>query len=88
MTLPPDPTLFLAHCKAHKAQPQSQPYKELKMPTHYPPTSADRIFISFILPHQQITALRSQLPSCKSLFGKHNVPFLIYSMTLPSKRSV
>ena len=41
MTLPPDPTLFLAHCKAHKTPTQSQPCKELKMPTHSPPTPAD-----------------------------------------------
>lgn len=38
MTLPYDPTLFLAHCKAHKTLTQSQPCKELKMPTHRPPT--------------------------------------------------
>lgn len=33
MTLPPDPTLFLAHCKAHITPTQGQPCKELKMPT-------------------------------------------------------
>ena len=27
MTLPPDPTLFLAHCDAHKAQAQTQSRK-------------------------------------------------------------
>jgi len=47
MTLPPDPTLFLAHCKAHKTLTQSKPCKELKMPTHSPPTPADGILISF-----------------------------------------
>lgn len=49
MTLPSDPTLFLAHCKAHKTPTQSQPCKELKMPTHNPPTPADRILIDTIL---------------------------------------
>jgi len=49
MTLPSDPTLFLAHCKAHKTPTQSQPCKELKMPTHNPPTPADRILINTIL---------------------------------------
>ena len=41
MTLPHDPTLFLAHGKAHKTQTQSQPCQELKMPTHqaHPPPS-------------------------------------------------
>ena len=48
MTLPPDPTLFLAHCKAHKTQTQSQPCKELKMPTHSPSTPADEYLSSFI----------------------------------------
>jgi hypothetical protein len=46
MTLPPDPTLFLAHGKTHKTQTQSQPCQELKMPTHSPPTPADGILIS------------------------------------------
>ena len=46
MTLPPDPTLFLAHCKAHKTQTQSQTCKELKMPTHSPPTPADEYLLS------------------------------------------
>lgn|GEM_PF-1946877 len=41
MNLPPDPTLFLALCKAHKTPTQSQPCKELKMQTHSPPTRAD-----------------------------------------------
>ena len=38
MTLPPDPSLFLAHGKAHKTPTQSQPCQELKnayaQPTH------------------------------------------------------
>ncbi len=38
MTMPPDPTLFLAHCKAHKTPRHSQPCKEQKMPTHSPLT--------------------------------------------------
>ena len=45
MTLPLDPTLFLAHCKAHKTPTQSQPCKELKMPTphaHPPPSRQNR----------------------------------------------
>ena len=48
MTLPPDPTLFLAHCKAHKTHTQSQPCKELKMPTHSPPTPADEYLSTFV----------------------------------------
>ena len=53
MTLQPDPTLFLAHCKAHKALAQSQPCKELKVPTHNPPTPADGILIRSIFNTQQ-----------------------------------
>lgn len=48
MTLPPDPTQFLAHCKAHKARTQSQPCKELKMPTHYPPSPADEYLSALV----------------------------------------
>jgi len=48
MTLPPYPTLFLAHCKAHKTPTQSQPCKELKMPTHTLPTPADEYLSSFV----------------------------------------
>lgn len=48
MTLPPDPTLFLAHCKAHITPTQSQPCKELKMPTHNPPTPADEYLSSLV----------------------------------------
>ena len=48
MTLPPDLTLFLAHRKAHKTLTQSQPCKELKMPTHSRPTTADEYLSSFI----------------------------------------
>jgi len=48
MTLPPDPTLFLAHCKAHKTPTQSQPCKELKMPTLRPPTPADEYLSSSV----------------------------------------
>ena len=54
MTLPPDPTLFLAHCKAHKTPTQSQPCKELKMPTphaHPPPSGRDSYELQ--LKHQQ-----------------------------------
>ena len=46
-TLPCYPTLFLAHCKAHKTQTQTKPCKELKMPTHNPPTPADEYLSSF-----------------------------------------
>jgi len=52
MTLPPCPTQFLAHCKAHKTLTQSQPCKELKMPTHYPPTPADVILLGLTIKHQ------------------------------------
>jgi hypothetical protein len=48
MTLPPDPTQFLAHCKAHKAPAQSQPCKELKMLPHNPPTPADEYLSSLV----------------------------------------
>ena len=48
MTLPSDPTLFLAHCKAHKTQTQTTPCKELKMPTHNPPTPADEYLSSLV----------------------------------------
>lgn len=41
MTLPSYPTLFLAHCKAHKADTQKPTLQRLKMPTHSPPTPAD-----------------------------------------------
>ena len=52
MTLPPDPTPFLAHCKAHKSQTQNQPCKELKMPAHNPPTPADGILLGLTTKHQ------------------------------------
>ena len=48
MTLPSDPTLFLAHCKAHKTQTQTKPCKELKMPAHNPPTPADEHLSSLV----------------------------------------
>ena len=57
MTLPPDPTLFLAHCKAHK----SQPCKELKIPTHCPPTPADGILIGLTSILQPITTFSRHL---------------------------
>jgi hypothetical protein len=38
MTLPPDPTLFLAHCKAHETPTQNQTLQRAKnantQPTH------------------------------------------------------
>lgn len=37
MTLPPNPTLFLAHCQARMTLTQSQRCQELKMETHIPP---------------------------------------------------
>jgi hypothetical protein len=49
MTLPPDSTLFLAHGKAHKTLKQSQPCQELKMPTHRPPTPADKYLSALTL---------------------------------------
>ena len=52
MTLPPDPSLFLAHCKAHKTSTQSQPCKELKNPSHSPPTPADGTPLDFTPQHQ------------------------------------
>jgi hypothetical protein len=51
-TLPTLPHAILAHCKAHKTQNQSQPSKELKMPTHSP-TPADGMLLSYIKYHQQ-----------------------------------
>lgn len=48
MTSPLTPTQFLAHCKAHKALTQTKPCKELKMPTHSPPTPADGIIATSI----------------------------------------
>jgi hypothetical protein len=53
MTLPPDPTIFLAHCKAHKTPTQIQPCKDLKMPSHSPPTPADTTLLSGIKVFQQ-----------------------------------
>ena len=66
MTLPPDPTLFLAHCKAHKTPTQSQPCKELKMPTHNPPAPAD----------EYLSALEQHFSS-KSLLGIRRTEFLL-----------
>jgi len=60
MTLPPDPTLFLAHCKAHKSPTQSQPCKELKMPTHNPPTPADEYLSSLIQHFSNISFFSDQ----------------------------
>jgi len=60
MTLPPDPTLFLAHCKAHKTLTQSQPCKELKMPTHSLPTPADEYLSSFVRHFSNISLLSIQ----------------------------
>ena len=60
MTLPPDPTLFLAHCKAHKTPTQSQPCKELKMPTHSPPTPADEYLSTFVQHFNDISLLGTQ----------------------------
>ena len=57
MTMPPDPTLFLAHCKAHKTQRHSQPCKELKMPTHNPPTPADEYRSTFVRQFSNISLL-------------------------------
>jgi len=59
----PDPTLFLAHCKAHKTPTQSQPCKELKIPKHSPPHSAGKYLSSFI-----------QLSNNKSLLSNQDHP--------------
>ena len=63
MTLPHDPSQFLAHCKAHITQTQTKPCKELKMLIHNPPTPADEYFSSFF-----------QLLSYKSLLVKKSHP--------------
>ena len=62
MTLPDDPTLFLAHCKAHKTPTQSQPCKELKMPTHSPPTPADE-YLSSVAIHISDISLLDTMPT-------------------------
>jgi hypothetical protein len=50
MILPPDPTQFLAHGKAHKTLTQSQPCQELKMPTpHAHPPPSGRILFGLTL---------------------------------------
>jgi len=36
MTLPPDPTLFLAHCKAHNADTQKPTLQRAKNPNTKP----------------------------------------------------
>ena len=54
------PTLFLAHCKAHKSPTQSQPCKELKMPTHSPPTPADEYLSTFVRHFSTISLLGTQ----------------------------
>ena len=66
MTLPPDPTQFLAHCKAHKTPTQSQPCKELKMPAAQPPTPADGILIGLTLIHQLITTFSRHCVFCQT----------------------
>jgi hypothetical protein len=45
MTLPPDPTQFLAHLQGTQNRTQSQPCKELKISTHNSPVQADEILI-------------------------------------------
>ena len=57
-----DPTLFLAHCKAHKTPTQSQPCKELKMLTHSPPTPADE-YLSTLVQHFGNLSLLSTKPA-------------------------
>jgi len=54
-----DPTLFLAHCKAHKPLTQSQPCKELKMPRHRPFTQLDEILIISILNINKISTINN-----------------------------
>jgi hypothetical protein len=60
MTLQSYPTLFLVHGKAHKAQTQSQPCLELKMPTHNPPTPADEYLSSAIRHIDNISLLSAK----------------------------
>ena len=62
MTLPDDPTLFLAHCKEHKTPTQSQPCKELKMPTHSPATPADE-YLSSVAMHFSNISLLDTMPT-------------------------
>jgi len=52
-----DPSLFLAHCKAHK----SQTYKELKIPKQCQPTPPDGILMHYILSISRI-AVRNNSP--------------------------
>ena len=60
------PTLFLAHCKAHKTPTQSQPCKELKMPTHSPPTPADE-YLSSLVQHFNNKSLLNKTTVIKSI---------------------
>jgi hypothetical protein len=48
MTLPPDPTLFLAHCYAHKAESQNPTLQRAKNANACPPTPADEYQSSFV----------------------------------------
>ena len=51
---------FLAYCKAHKTPTQSQPCKELKMPTHNPPTPADKYLSSLAIHISNISLLNTK----------------------------
>ena len=83
MTLPPDPTLFLAHCKAHKTPTQSQPCKELKMPTHSPPTPPDENLSTVVRHFSNISLLdtKAHPPPHKQT---HDIakPFIEYKPTI------
>lgn len=70
MTLPNRPTLFLAHLQGAQ-NPDTKPIpiaigtKELKMPTHNPPTQAHGILIIFTLNTQQPYFHQLQMPRPK-----------------------
>ena len=66
-----------AHCKAHKTPTQSQPCKELKMPTHSPPTPADK-YLSTLIQHISnkplLNAKPTHHPKDRILRGKSLFP--------------
>ena len=77
MTLPTRPTLFLAHCKAHKTPTESQPCKELKMPTHNPPTLADEYLSSFVQYFSNKSLLNTQARPAPNLQTLNNLVLTI-----------
>ena len=82
MTLPPDPTLFLAHCKAHKTPTHSQPCKEQNMPTHNLHTPADE-YLSTLEQHINNNPLFSDHahpPPYKTTFRKTKKPKFTFAL--------